>query len=277
MSAPPHLHAARVPADAVDRDRAMLLLHGIYGRGRNWASIAKAFTAMRPDWLAWLVDLRLHGQSPALTPPHTVASAAADIVRLVEPGAPLANGPALRSLLGHSFGGKVALSLVPALASTLETAWIVESTPETRAPEGSAWRMLEIVRGLPPRFASRADAVAALHEAGVAVGTANWMATNLRHTPEGFVWTIDLDAMEALLRDFFATDLWPVVERPPEGVHLHFVKGTASSTLSPSAVARIEAAARATGRVSLHHLEGGHWLHTDNPEGLLALLSDRLA
>jgi hypothetical protein len=28
--------------------------------------------------------------------------------------------------------------------------------------------------------------------------------------------------------------------------------------------------------VALHELEGGHWLHIDNPDGLLELVADRL-
>jgi hypothetical protein len=55
-------------------------------------------------------------------------------------------------------------------------------------------------------------------------------------------------------------------------VELHFVKASESNTLEESAAARVEAAGAATGRVFLHRLEGGHWINTDNPEGVLDLL-----
>lgn len=252
------------------------MLHGIYGRGRNWASIARSLVEAHPAWEAWLVNLRLHGASPALAPPHTVLGAAADVERLSGEDGPLAAAPPIRAVLGHSFGGKVALALAPRLSGTLNQVWIIDSTPEARDPDGTAWGMLALVRALPPAFGSRADAVAALVAAGLSVGVANWMATNLRHTDAGFVWGLDFDALEALLRDFFATDLWAIVEAPPAGLQIHFVKGTASSTLSPAAVERLEAATHATGRVHLHHVEGGHWLHTENPGALLALMSAHL-
>ena len=51
---------------------------------------------------------------------------------------------------------------------------------------------------------------------------------------------------------------------------------TQSSRLSEEACARIEAAGRATGRVHLHRVEGGHWVHTDNPQALTALLAEAL-
>jgi surfactin synthase thioesterase subunit len=82
--------------------------------------------------------------------------------------------------------------------------------------------------------------------------------------------------MEALLRDFFVRDLWRVVEAPPPGVALHFIKATQSSRLSEDACARLEAAGRATGRVHLHRVEGGHWVHTDNAAAVTALLVDTL-
>ena len=106
--------------------------------------------------------------------------------------------------------------------------------------------------------------------------TAAWMASNLRREDDGLVWALDWTAMEALLRDFFARDFWGVVEAPPPGVALHFIKATESSRLSEAACARLEAAARASGRVHLHRVPGGHWVHTDNPEAVTALLADAL-
>jgi pimeloyl-ACP methyl ester carboxylesterase len=102
------------------------------------------------------------------------------------------------------------------------------------------------------------------------------MASNLRRDGDGLVWALDWDAMEALLRDFFVSDLWPVVEAPPPGVSLHFLKATRSSRLSEAACARIEAAGEATGRVHLHRVEGGHWVHADHPEAVTALLAESL-
>ena len=116
----------------------------------------------------------------------------------------------------------------------------------------------------------------ALVAGGIGADVAAWMASNLRREGDGLVWALDWDAMEALLRDFFVRDLWPVVEAPPPGVALHFIKATQSSRLSEEACARIEAAGRATGRVHLHRVEGGHWVHADNPAVVTALLADSL-
>jgi esterase len=252
----------RVTAENADPAQWCWFLAGIYGAGRNWASVARRFVRERTDWGAVLVDLRQHGASQGFTGPHTIAAAAADLDALsLEIGAP-------KAIVAHSFGGKVALEYARTHAASLEQLWIIDSTPAAREPSGSAWKMLDVIRSLPDSFPAREAAVAAMKEKGIETGTAQWMATNLEHRNGALHWRFDLDAMEELLRDFFRTDLWDTVEDPPAGVHIHFVRASESSVLDPANVERIEAAGRTNPRVSLHTLEGGHWLNADNPDGL---------
>jgi esterase len=264
----PILTHTRVAAKDRTPERWLLVLHGIYGSGRNWGTIARRLVEARPEWGALLVDLRNHGGSHGFSPPHTVAAAAADVDRLVEH---LDFHAA--AVLGHSFGGKVALTYAAHHGDELRQVWVMDSTPAVREPEGSAWRMIETVRGLPDTFESRHEAVDGIVAAGYPEGVAQWFAINLEPHEGRYRWRIDLDAMEEMLRDFFGADLWESVTSPPEGVELHFVKATRSSTMDPETKQRIEAVG---GRVHLHELEGGHWINTDNPEGVLELLAERL-
>jgi esterase len=267
----PILAHARVAASGRTPERWLLVLHGIYGSGRNWGTVARRLVEARPEWGALLVDLRMHGGSQGFSPPHTLAAAAADVDRLVEH---LDFHAA--AVLGHSFGGKVALMYAREHADELRQVWVMESTPAPRAPEGTAWRMLEAVRALPPEFGSRAEAVEGLVAQGYPQPLAQWMAINLEPDDGRYRWRLELDAVEEMLRDFFRTDLWEVVSSPPEGVELHLVKGTRSDTLDPEAERRVEAAARAGGGVFLHRLEGGHWINADDPDGVVRLLAERL-
>lgn len=233
--------------------------------------MARQLTARRSDWACALLDLRLHGDSPAFSPPHTVAAAAGDVA-LYE----LETGFHASSVLGHSFGGKVALAHVAVGRDRLAQVWVIDSTPETREPSGSAWRLLDVVRTLPLEFASRKEAAAGIEAAGYSNAVATWMASNLHYRDGRYSWRLDLDGAETMLRDFFATDLWAVVDDPPPDTVLHFVKATTSSVLSDEACARIEEAGRRHGRAHLHHVAGGHWLHTDNPKALVELLAANL-
>ncbi|HEX9885011.1 MAG TPA: alpha/beta hydrolase [Longimicrobiales bacterium] len=259
-------------ADAAEPGSWLFVLHGIYGAGRNWRSVANRLVGARPDWGVVLVDLRQHGGSTGFPPPHTLEAAAEDIQRLVD-----AEGHYPRAILGHSFGGKVALVYAREAHPAPEQVWVVDSTPASRPPGGTAWTMLDVLRDHPGPFPDRATARAALEARSLPGAVARWMTTNLDRATDGsYAWRIDPLDMEWLLLDFFETDAWDVVEAPPAGAAIHVVKANESSVLDSEAMERIVLAADANGRVHLHHLEGGHWVNSDNPDGLLRLLSTEL-
>lgn len=267
----PILSHSRVTAKDATPERWMLVLHGIYGSGRNWGTIARRLVEARPEWGVLLVDLRNHGGSQGFAGPHTLHATAADVDRLVDE---LDFHAA--AVMGHSFGGKVALLYAQHHGEGLRQVWVMDSTPAVREPEGSAWGMIGRIRGLPSEFPSRPEALQALMGAGLSEGLAQWMAINLAPEDGVYRWRIDWDVMEEMLRDFFRTDLWDAVDHPPEGVELHFVKATESRTLDDESVQRVEMAGTANGRVHLHRVEGGHWINTDNPEAVIELLRSTL-
>ncbi|XP_043810421.1 uncharacterized protein LOC110609279 isoform X2 [Manihot esculenta] len=106
-----------------------VLLHGILGSRKNWGTFTRRLAREFPMWQFLLVDLRCHGDSASMKKrgPHTVASTAFDVLKLV---AQLRMTP--RVLIGHSFGGKVVLSMVEQAAKPLARsvrAWILDATP----------------------------------------------------------------------------------------------------------------------------------------------------
>lgn len=248
----------------------LLVLHGFLGAGRNWASFARRLVQLRPEWEASLVDLRLHGESLDADPPHSLAAAAADVVAL--------QGTDDRSvaLLGHSFGGKVALVALGRMKPVPVQAWVIDSTPSTMPAGGSASRMLERLEASPPSFADRDAGVRWIVEGGFDEATARWMATNLERRGDAFRWRLDAAGLRAMLDDFLATDAWDVVENPPPGAEIHVVRARSGSILSSADAGRLERLAARGEPVELHEMDGGHWLHMDNPDALLELLSRRL-
>ncbi|HEX6927339.1 MAG TPA: alpha/beta hydrolase [Longimicrobiaceae bacterium] len=250
----------------------LLALHGIYGSGRNWGTIARRLVQKRPDWGVLLVDLRLHGESTAgFSPPHTVAAAAADIAELVA-----VEGLAATAVLGHSFGGKVALEYARGHGEGLRQVWAVDSTLNASEPSGSAWQVLQAVRSLPDRFPSREALIEGLGRHGHPPELASWLGMNLERADGELRWRLDWDGVEEMLRDYFRTDVWEVVEAPPDDVEVHVLRATESSALGPEDVARIRAAEAAHSRTHIHELVGGHWIHVDNPDALVELLTDGL-
>ncbi|PPD93532.1 hypothetical protein GOBAR_DD09535 [Gossypium barbadense] len=117
-----------------------------------------------------LVDLRCHGDSASIKKrgPHTVASTALDVLKLI---AQLRITP--RVLIGHSFGGKVVLSMVEQAAKPLPRpvrVWVLDATPgKVRAGqdgEDHPGKLISFLRKLPKEVSSKRDIVNALIQEG---------------------------------------------------------------------------------------------------------------
>lgn len=278
MSAAPFLlqHAlVTAPSAASVPKRWMFVLHGILGSGTNLRSLAKRLAAVAPDWGFILPDLREHGLSQDAPPPHTLAAAADDLLRLAAHlGLPIAG------VLGHSFGGKVALAYLDRDRSAypLDQAWILDASPSARPRgerAGSTAAIVAMLAAMPQPLPTREAFLTIVAEHGHARGIAEWLAMNLRRSDDGFRLRLDLDAITALLDDYFAVDLWRVLEDEDHARELHMVLGGASDALDPADRARLAALGS---KVQTHVLEGaGHWVHVDAPDALFALLAGALA
>ena len=265
----PILSHTVVASDTRAPQRRLVVLHGAFGAGHNWRTIARNLVRQRPDWSVILPDLRLHGASQDFLPPHTLRYAASDIAALTQ-----ALGTHVDAILGHSLGGKVALRYAADYPSGLEQVWVVDATPATEPHVGSAWQMLRTVRALPPEFDSRTDAAAALVRGAFTPVVAQWMTSNLEQVGRRYRWRLDFDAIEELLSDASAADLWSVVADPSPATTLHFIKATDSDVISPEALQLLRAAT--AGGIFIHALPGGHWIQADNPDGVVGLLAEHL-
>jgi pimeloyl-ACP methyl ester carboxylesterase len=269
-SAPPLLHHDFVTAPGGTPERWAFMLHGIYGAGRNWNAVCRRVAEVRPEWGFVPVDLRGHGKSPTMDPPHTLAACVADLDTLA---AHLPTRPDV--VIGHSFGGKVALLYGDDPAHHVSQTWVVDSTPDAGTPGGGPWRILQVLRESPGPFPDRGAGVTAIMDRGFSLPVAQWMSMNLAHRDGAFHWRLDPDQMEALLRDFFRTDAWGTVEGA-QGPQVHMIRATESALMDEETSHRVEAAGLTTGRAHLHLVEGGHWLNADNPEAVVRLLADEL-
>lgn len=273
-----------------------VLVHGILGSRRNMASFAKMLVEQYPSWQVLLVDLRCHGDSAALPEqpegPHTVHAAAADILVALQQ---LRLFP--RVLIGHSFGGKVVMGMVQQFGQKLPypvQVWVLDTLPgEARSggEDGSdhPGALIELLRSLPMPATSRSAVIDAVVHAGFSPHIARWVVTNLRNARgsngngsscssgdvgdgnmPGLTWTFDLDGIAEMYRSYEETTLWPVLQSPPDGLTLDFVKAERSSfRWGGTDEQRIKDCG--------HHVHlltrAGHWVHTDNPLGLFNILA----
>ena len=269
----PVLAHERVAAPGATPRSTAWLLHGIFGSRRNWRGFARALVQHFPDWQLVLVDLRNHGGSHGTAPPHTVAACAQDLQQLAAAvGAPDA-------LVGHSFAVKVVLlhaASAPRLPGAL---WLLDGPAgaETAVEHSEVARMVTALRALPPIVPARTVVAHALRDAGFTPALATWMASNLEPGPDGQLrWHFALDAVAAMLADYWRVDAWEVLEAVASRTRVHVVVGARSDRFTPVDLERFAALAT-RGVLTLHTVQAGHWLHVDDPQGLLAAMAATFA
>ena len=75
------------------------------------------------------------------------------------------------------------------------------------------------------------------------------------------------------------TSYWSLLENPPKETEISFVIAEKSDRWDQDTTKRLETIAKqrqsvSDGKVSTHVLRNsGHWVHTDNPKGLLEIVS----
>src|SRR5262245_33255790 len=178
--------------DGARPERTVAFLHGILGRGNNLRSIARRFVEARPDWSAWLVDLRGHGRSPKGTPAPSIEAAARDVLDLAR----RADLP-VAAILGHSFGGKVALEAARLGGNnSLDHVFTIDSVPGPREPlrdKDSPLAVIDAIESLPPAFPSKTDFIRALISAGQTRKLADWLAGSVEKESNHVRFALNLD------------------------------------------------------------------------------------
>ena len=283
---PARLYHERVIAPAASPPRWLLMTHGIFGAGGNWRTIAKRIVERVPSWGIVLVDLRLHGRSTAGEPPHTVPACADDVAALI--AALHTSDTAVAAACGHSFGGKVVLSLrerVPLLQT-----WVLDATPSARPadlaaldaqvadPDGNmVLRVLADLGDLPMRWPRRDDFVRAMMDRGHTLGLSQWLAMNLESDGDGLRLRLDLAAIRQLLADYYQRDVWSGVERADLTGDVHVVIAENSSTIPQIDRDRLDTDAATMPHVFVDRVaNAGHWLHLDAPDAVVDLLAKGL-
>ena len=266
-----------ITAPGASPTKAVIFLHGILGSGPNLRSHARRLVQARPDLLGVLIDLRAHGDSLGVDGADTVANAARDVVQTsAEWSVPM------HAVVGHSFGGKVALS-VSQLQPQLGSVMTLDSAPGPRLDaRGSETTMqvLTVLETLHRPWASREAFAAEIETHGMSRALGQWLAMNLELRTGGWVFRLDLGRIHALLEDYFEVDLWPVVEaaaRSRKGPRFHLVIGTKSNVYSHDDRVHAQSLeSESDGFVTVDLLEAGHWVHVDDPQGLSEVLIRRL-
>ncbi|MFM1904075.1 MAG: hypothetical protein RLZZ440_1975 [Planctomycetota bacterium] len=241
----------------------LVILPGLFGSKRNWASIARSLGEHHRVITA---DLRNHGESPWAAR-HDYPSLAADVAGLIES---VVGGPA--AVLGHSMGGKAAMMLALTRPALVERLVVVDIAPVIST--GTPIEYVQAMRALPvERFTRRSELADALAPAIPDRGVRNFLSLNAAATEVGLVWRVNLAALE---HDFDQILGFPPIEpgRSYPGPAL-FLTGGRSPYVRPEHWPEIERLFPAAEFETIP--AAGHWVHADAPEAFVAAVSRFLA
>ncbi len=236
----------------------LAILHGLFGSCRNWASIAQRLAAHHH---VIALDLRNHGASPwAETMDYR--EMAEDVRTTLQE-----RGYDRFALLGHSMGGKVAMTAALEHGAAVERLIVADIAPVSYAPHhlGHVRAMHELDLGGVKR---RSDADAPLASAIPDPAERAFLLQNLVFENGAARWRLNLEAIE---REMPRLVGFPGLPSDPtyDGPAL-FVAGGRSTYLRPEHEPAIR---RLFPNAEIAVIDNaGHWLHAEQPAAFLAIV-----
>ena len=242
----------------------VVLLHGLFGQGRNFTGVAKAL-ADRSRVL--LVDLPNHGRSgwTAEVSYPAMADQLADLLEQTSNGQPWA-------VVGHSMGGKVAMTLALNRPQLVERLCVVDISPTPSRTVTSFDRYVAALRSIDlGSLTGRADADAELSAWVPEASIRGFLLQNLRREGSGAAatwrWQMNLEVLGDQLDTIGG---WPDLDVAAYPGPVLWLAGADSGYVTQDDVPLMRALFP---RVRLVRVKGaGHWVHSDQPEVFVATL-----
>jgi esterase len=226
----------------------LLIVHGLFGSGRNWGAIARRLADRR---MVWTVDLRNHGTSPRADS-QSYPDMAADLALVVQTMGGVCD------VMGHSMGGKAAMQLALTHPSLIRRLVVADIAPVAYSHDNTrhidAMRRLDLT-GLTSR--GEADRRLARDVADAALRAFFLQSLDLKSDLP--CWRLNLDVLEAEMPKIVG---WPATP----GIFDHptlFLSGDQSSYVLPEHRPAILAQFP---KARFARINGaGHWLHAEQP------------
>jgi pimeloyl-ACP methyl ester carboxylesterase len=257
----------------------IVFVHGLFGQGKNWTTIAKG---LADTHRVTLIDLPNHGHSPWTDRVDYLDMAEMLATELEHLGEPV-------TLVGHSMGGKVAMQLALRRPELLRALVVVDIAPveypvhggRTDDPDEEASPFAEFIaamRGLDlDALNTREDADAALKSAVPSRMVRSFLLQSLVRegasnqeggTSRSWRWRLNLELLE---RDLGALRGFP---DPPPGATFEgpvlWIAGANSAYVLPQDRPHMDALFPATRLIRIKN--AGHWVHSEQPEIFLPTL-----
>ena len=235
--------------------KPVIIIHGLLGSSRNWTSFSKKLAG---QYHVISLDLRNHGNSDHADS-MTYSEMASDILKLMED-----NGLSQASFIGHSMGGKVAMTFALQHRSMVEQLIVMDIAPVSYKNE--LLPLLNAMTQLPLKdITSRKHADTLLTPRIPDTSLRMFLLQNLNQDGDNYRWRINLESIRKSLIDIDGFPAPISVKSHP--VKTLFLGGETSDYLKPHHYPIIK---KYFPKAQIHIIEGaGHWLHIDKPDKVL--------
>lgn len=248
-----------------ERGSRVVFCHGLFGQGKNWSQVAKAFAT---DHRVTLVDMPDHGRSP-WTGGFGYLAMADTVAALLSEDDPVA-------LVGHSMGGKAAMVLALRQPALVERLCVVDIAPAGYRRHDEFAGYVEAMQHLDlGSLSRRSDADEALATAVPNPVVRSFLLQNLRRettatSAEEWRWQVNLQVLGAHLADLGG---WPgerLQDAAPYRGPVLWMRGESSGYVREEHTAAMDALFPHNRRVTIKN--AGHWLHSEQPQVFIEVL-----
>lgn len=238
---------------------SFVVLHGLFGSGRNWGAVAKKLAAQ--GYIVHALDMRNHGESgwDARMDYPAMAADVAETIEALELDRPL--------LVGHSMGGKAAMTLALTRPDMIRGMIAVDISPVHYPLHHEALIDAMLAADLTGKQ-RRAEVEPALAAAAPEPAVRQFLLQNLVTRDGGLAWRINLEALsdsQDALAAFPADDGQHRYDGPALAI-----AGGASNYVQPG---HHQAYKRLFPRCRIEIVpDAEHWVHAQAPDAVTALL-----
>ena len=229
-----------------EKSPPVMIVHGLYGSGRNWGVIAKRLS---DQFFVITVDLRNHGDSPWLDT-HNYHVMADDLVEVI-------NSLNIKpNIIGHSMGGKAAMVLALKRPNLVRNLIIADIAPVKYEHDQS--QFVEAMQKVDlSKVEKRSDATLALSKFVEDKSLQNFFTQSLDIKAKR--WKLNLKVLRSEMSEILS---FPKIESEFSG-HSLFLKGEKSDYIKSEHRKLIKSLFTKARFATFK--EAGHWLHAEKP------------
>ena len=239
-----------------DKGRDVIILHGLFGSLDNWQTLAKELSA---EYKVWVIDQRNHGRSPH-TNDTSYPLMAADLRLFME-----ANLIDKASIIGHSMGGKVAMTYALLHPEKVDILIVADIGPVVY--KGDHLPLFDAMMQMPLQdMADRNEADAYLSKTIASHAVRQFLLKNLGRDNKGFYWKPNLRVLYEQYGHLMGFDSMGRQFTGPT----YFFKGGKSAYINPAHLDYYKSIFPQAQLILIE--DAGHWLHAEQPERFLAAL-----